>query len=324
MGFKLLILNPTDSLVDRRTLDRWPDKLKKAIPDIEVTICHSDGEAMEAIEDADAAFGNIAPELFERANSLKWISCPQAGPKAGYYHQALIDSDVVVTNMREVFNDHISAHIMSFVLAFARGLHLYIPHQLQRQWRPGYEPIHLPVSTAIIVGIGGIGGETARLCSEFGITVIGVDPRRVEAPPGVDELHKPEALDDLLPRGDFVIVTVPETPETQGMFQTDRFRLMKRSSFFINIGRGATVVLDDLVAALQNEEIAGAGLDVFQIEPLPNDHPLWTAPRVLITPHVAGAGPFIEERRTELFIDNCLRFNEGRPLRNVVDKANWF
>ena len=108
------------------------------------------------------------------------------------------------------------------------------------------------------------------------------------------------------------------------MFQTDRFRLMKRSSFFINIGRGATVVLDDLVAALQNEEIAGAGLDVFQIEPLPNDHPLWTAPRVLITPHVAGAGPFIEERRTELFIDNCLRFNEGRPLRNVVDKANWF
>ena len=99
---------------------------------------------------------------------------------------------------------------------------------------------------------------------------------------------------------------------------------MKRSAFFINIGRGATVELDDLTAALQSGEIAGAGLDVFQVEPLPAEHPLWAAPGVLITPHVAGRGPYVNDRRTELFIDNCLRFNEGRPLRNVVDKDKWF
>ena len=326
MGFRLLILPPKTS-PGRDTSaygEDWPERLKSAIPDIHVDVCRSVGEAMEVIGEADAAFGNIAPELLERADKLRWIFCPQAGPPAGYYHQALIDSDVVVTNTREIYNDHISAHIMAFVLAFARGLHLYIPQQLQRSWRPQRQVIHLPDSTAVIVGVGGIGGETARLCAEFGITVLGIDPRRPEPPSGVAELHRPEALSEVLPRGDFVISTVPETPETQGMFAAEQFRLMKNVAYFINIGRGATVVLNDLTAALQRGHVAGAGLDVFQVEPLPADHPLWTLPGVLITPHVAGTGPYLPERRAELFIDNCMRFNEGRPLRNVVDKAHWF
>ena len=111
----------------------------------------------------------------------------------------------MVTNTREIYNDHISAHIMSFVLAFARGLQLYVPKQLKREWSPGYGSVYLPEATAVIVGVGGIGGETARLCSEFGMTVVAVDPRRSEAPPGVSELHRPEALPKVLPRGDFVI-----------------------------------------------------------------------------------------------------------------------
>jgi phosphoglycerate dehydrogenase-like enzyme len=108
------------------------------------------------------------------------------------------------------------------------------------------------------------------------------------------------------------------------MFGSVEFELMNQGAFFINIGRGSTVILDDLVAALRQGHIAGAGLDVFQMEPLPTDHPLWRMPGVLITPHVAGTGPYLQERRTELFIDNCRRFNDGLPLRNVVDKANWF
>ncbi len=323
MGFKLLILNPSEQ-DETAYIDGWPEKLKEAIPDIEVSLSRSVGEAMEVIGEVDAAFGNIIPELFDRAQNLKWVACPQAGPQAGYYHQALIDSDVVVTNTREIYNDHISAHIMSFVLAFARGLQVYIPKQLDRAWSPGYQTIHLPDATAVIIGVGGIGGETARLCSEFGMTVIAVDSRVPTPPPGVMELHRPQALHDVLPRGDFVIVTVPETPETQGMFAKDQFQRMKSSGFFINIGRGATVVLDDLAEALREGNLAGAGLDVFQTEPLPSDHPLWGMPGVLITPHVAGTGPYLEDRRTELFLDNCLRFNEGKPLRNVVDKAGWF
>ena len=282
------------------------------------------GEAMEMIGEADAAFGNIVPEVFERGNNLRWIACPQAGPRAGYYHQDLIESDVVVTNTRDIYNDHISNHIMSYVLAFARGLHVYIRQQVDSKWDPGYEIVNLPDSTAVVVGVGGIGGETARLCSEFGMHVIGVDPRVDAPPPGVSELVAPGSLDDVLPRADFVIVTVPETPETQGLFSLERFSRMKSSGYFINIGRGATVVLDDLVSALEADEIRGAALDVFEIEPLPSGHALWKMPNVIITPHCAGAGPYLDDRRTDLFIENCVRFSEGRELKNVVDKANWF
>ena len=305
-------------------VEEWPAKLREAVPDIEVMVAHSLGEAMEMIGDSDAAFGDIPPELLEHAENLKWIACPQAGPRAGYYYDMLIESDVVVTNTREIYNDHISAHIMSFVLAFARGLHVYIPQQLQQRWSPGYETIHLPDATAVIVGIGGIGREAARLCAEFGVKVLGVDPRVTEPPKGVAELYRPEALSDVLPRGDFVILTVPETPETQGMFNVEKFRLMKSTARLINIGRGAVVILDDLVKALQDGEIGGAALDVFKNEPLPPDHPLWKMSNVIITPHVAGIGPYLDDRRTELFLENCVRFNEGKELKNVVDKANWF
>ncbi len=323
MGFRLLLLPPggeENALVG----ETWPARLREAIPDIDVRVAHSVGEAMEMIGDADAAFGDIAPELLELGVNLKWIACPQAGPRAGYYHQALVESDVVVTNTREIYNDHISAHIMAFVLAFARGLHVYVPRQLQRDWRPGYEITHLPDATAIVVGVGGIGAETARLCGEFGMTVLGVDPRVPEPPEGIAELHRPDALDDVLPRGDFVIITVPETPETQGMFDYEKFRLMKPGARLINIGRGAVVVLDDLARALKEGEIGGAALDVFQVEPLPAEHPLWGMPNVIITPHVAGRGPYLDDRRTELFVENCVRFDRGEELRNMVDKANWF
>ena len=317
MGFKLVICPPGYQ-------EDWPDKLREAVPDIDVHLCPTVGEAMEVIGDADAAFGDIVPELFARAHNLKWIACPMAGPRPDYYHQALIDSDVVVTNTREIYNDHISAHIMAFVLAFARGFQFYIPQQIAGMWHQRPLPLHLPDATAVIVGVGGIGGETARLCAEFGMTVLGVDPRLTQVPPGMAELHRPEDLDQVLPRGDFVIVTVPETPSTRGMFDARKFQLMKNEAFFINIGRGATVVLDDLVAALQQQRIGGAGLDVYQVEPLPPGHPLWKIFGVLLTPHVAGNGPYLDQRRTDLLIENCKRFDAGQQLRNVVDKAHWF
>ena len=323
MGFNMLILR-TGGQSDNEMVDRWPDMLREAIPDIEVNVARSVGEAMEMIGEADAAFGNIVPEVFEKQTKLRWIACPQAGPAAGYYHQDLISSDVIVTNTRDIYNDHISNHIMSYVLAFARGLHTYIRNQVEGEWSPGYEIVNLPDATAVVVGVGGIGGETARLCAEFGMTVIGVDPRIDSPPKGVSELVSPDDLDSALPRADFVIATVPETPQTQGLFNIQKFRLMRPSAHFINIGRGATTALDDLVTALEEGEIRGAALDVFEIEPLPSGHPLWALPNVIITPHCAGAGPYLDDRRSELFIENCVRFNDGKDLKNVVDKANWF
>jgi phosphoglycerate dehydrogenase-like enzyme len=319
MGFKMVIVPPN-------TQADWPEKIRAVVPDCEVHLFDSPSAAMEAIVDADAAYGDVVPELFRRARRLRWIQAPAAAPPVGYYHQALIDSAVTVTNQREIYNDHIGAHILAFVLAFARGLQHYIPYQLNRQWRPhGTEPtVYLPEATALIIGVGGIGAETARLCAAFGMTILGVDARRAEAPPGVKELRRPAELHTLLPLADFVIMTVPETPQTRGMMAARQFQLMKPTAYLINIGRGGCVVLDDLVEALRTRQIAGAGLDVFQIEPLPAEHPLWTMPGVLLTPHVAGTGPYLQERRTELLLENCRRFNAGQPLLNVVDKANWF
>ena len=290
-------------------------------------MAESETEAANAITQADAAFGTLPPALLRTASKLRWLQAPQAAPPAGWYTPELIAHPAVVTNFREIFNDHIGAHIMAFVLAFARGLHQYLPHQLNREWRPApldTGVIHLPEATALIVGVGGIGAETARLAAAFGMNVIGVDARRREAPPGVTELHPEEALDSLLPRADFVILTIPHTPATEGLMDRARFQRMKRSAFFINIGRGMTTRIDDLVAALNAGELAGAALDVFEHEPLPADHPLWTTPGVLITPHTAGYGPYLDERRYDILADNCRRFIAGQPLRNVVDKSSWF
>src|SRR3989475_966039 len=305
----------------------WASRLAAALPELAIVVAEDQAQAAREVAGAEAAFGTISPALLRQARKLRWLQAPQAAPPAGYYTPDLIAHPVVVTNFREIYNDHIGAHIMAFVLAFARGFHHYLPRQLKREWRG--EPldtgvIHLPEATALIVGVGGIGAEAARLAAAFGMHVIGVDPRGREAPPGVLKLDGPDALDALLPLADFVILTVPHTPATEGFMNRTRFQRMKRSAFFINIGRGMTTRLDDLVAALRAGEIAGAGLDVFEQEPLPADHPLWTMPGVLITPHTAGHGPFLDDRRFQVLLDNCRRFLAGEPLRNVVDKASWF
>jgi phosphoglycerate dehydrogenase-like enzyme len=320
--FKFVMLPPQTDVTRE-----WGRNLGDAMPEVRVVIAEDQETAEREIVDAEAAFGWLPKELLAKATRLRWLQAPQAAPAAGYYYPELIQHSLTVTNFREIFNDHISAHIMAFVLAFARGLHVYIPQQLRREWKKDRENtgvVHLPEATALIVGVGGIGAEAARLAAAFGMTVLATDARRASPPPGVAELHKPEALDELLPRADFVILTVPHTPATEGFMHRARFQRMKPSAFFINIGRGMTTKLDDLVAALNAGEIAGAALDVFEQEPLPSEHPLWTAPNVLITPHMAGWGPYLDDRRYQIMIDNCRAFLGNKPLRNVVDKGSWF
>jgi phosphoglycerate dehydrogenase-like enzyme len=320
--FKFVMLPPQSA-----TTRDWAARLAEQVPEVRVVVAEDAETASREIVDAEAAFGWLHRDLLAKGEKLRWLQAPQAAPAAGYYYPELIAHDLAVTNFREIFNDHISTHIMAFVLAFARGLHVFIPQQLRRKWKkPGEDRgvVHLPEAVMLIVGVGGIGAATAQLAAGFGMTVLATDARRAAAPPGVAELHKPEALDELLPRADFVVLTVPHTPATEGFFDRARFQRMKRSAFFINIGRGMTTKLDDLVAALRAGEIAGAALDVYEQEPLPAEHPLWGMPNVLLTPHMAGYGPYLNDRRFEIMVDNCRAFAAGRPLRNVVDKAAWF
>jgi phosphoglycerate dehydrogenase-like enzyme len=321
-AFTFLMLPPQTALTRA-----WARRLSDTVPGMKLVLAEDTETAASAIVTADAAFGTLPPDLLAKARRLGWLQAPQAAPPAGYYYPELVAHPLTVTNFREIYNDHISAHILAFVLAFARGLHVFIPQQLRRVWAKPPEDqgvVALPGSTALIVGLGGIGAETARLLSAFGVRVLATDARRTDKPDPVAELHPADKLDALLPEADFVILTVPHTPATDGFFNAAKFRLMKPGAFFINIGRGLTTKLDDLVAALTANEIAGAALDVYEQEPLPAGHPLWTMPNVLLTPHMAGYGPHLNERRFQIIQENCRAFSEGGPLRNVVDKAAWF
>jgi phosphoglycerate dehydrogenase-like enzyme len=321
-SFKMVFLPP-----QRDETRQWAEAVAQAVPDATIVVAEDEAEALREIADADAAFGNLSKDILSASQQLKWLAAPAIAPPAGYYYDELIAHPVVATNFRGIFNEHIAAHILAFVLALARGLHYYIPRQLRHEYRR--EPldtgtVYLPESTALIVGVGGIGAETAKYLSQLGVRVLGIDSRRDDTPDGVAELHRPDDLDALLPRADFVILTIPHTPETEGLFDAARFAKMKPSAFFINIGRGMTTRLDALNQVLRDGTIAGAALDVYEIEPLPADHPLWDTPNVLMTPHSAGYGPYLDDRRRDILVENAKRFASGQPLLNVVDKALWF
>ena len=312
-----LMLPPVDEEVST-----WAERLRVDCPGFEVRLVEDEAELPQALSSADAGYGWVPPDLLGFARNLKWLQNPMAGPPPSYYYQELVEHPVVVTNPRGIYSDHIAHHILMYMLALSRGLPYYLDAQRKSQWdkdarRRGY--LDIASSTVLINGVGGIGAEAGRLCMSMGAKVIGLDPRLEQA---VEfEVLSPDSLDDLLPIADFVVTTVPHTQETEFMWHRQRFAAMKPTAYFINIGRGMTAKLDDLVDALQNQDIAGAGLDVFEIEPLPEDHPLWKCENVIITPHVAVADAAnIAERRYELLLDNAKRFLANEPLRNVVNK----
>src|SRR5205823_2486349 len=156
----------------------WGQRVGAACPELEIIVPETIEGAEQAIAMADAAYGTIPPALLARAEKLRWLQAPQAAPPAGFYYPELIAHPVAITNFREIYNDHIGAHVMAFVLAFARGLQVYLPQQQRREWRPvpreSGDVVHLPEATALVVGVGGIGSEVARLASAFGMRVIGI------------------------------------------------------------------------------------------------------------------------------------------------------
>lgn len=323
MSRKFVFLPPVN---DRHRA--WAKAATREVADLDIQFAEDRPQALQMLADAEAAFGTMDAELLAAAPKLEWLAAPAAGPRPGFYFPELVASKVIVTNQRGIYNDHIALHIMAYVLAFARGLQQLLPQQVAGVWSKGGESaaptIFLPETTALIIGVGGIGGETARHLHHFGVHVVGIDPRIPEPPAGVHELYRPDALLDNIGRADFVIMTAPQTPATEGLMDAALLGKMKQTAILINIGRGINVKLDDLADALYSGTIGGAALDVFEIEPLPEGHRLWQAPNFLMTPHMAAAGPYLDERRQQLLVDNCRRFCAREDLANVVDKTNWF
>jgi phosphoglycerate dehydrogenase-like enzyme len=331
-------------LVHPAVEDARLQRLVAAAGSMTVINAAEEGEALAHMPDADAYFGRLTPTLLAAAQKLRWVQSPTASLEH-YLFPELIAHPCVLTNMRGLFSDVIADQVFGYILCFARNLHRYIIQQMCAHWAPvGGEEARVTVATgpsfvsAIdrahpslgdavlgIVGLGSIGAEVARRGLAVGMRVLAVDPVRTEAPKGVEALWPVERLPDLLAASDFVVIAAPHTPQTVKMFRWPQFQQMKKTAYLINIGRGVIVDLEDLTAALRAEEIAGAGLDVFEIEPLPSEHPLWSmAGKVIITPHVAGYSPRIAERHLGVLLENIRRFVRGEPLQNVVDKSQWF
>lgn len=318
-------------------------RIREAAGGMTVVNAATEAEAMQAIADADAFFGKLTPPMLAAAGRLRWVQSATASLEH-YVFPELIAHSCTLTNMRGLFSDVIADQVMGYVICFARNLHRYIRNQGQAKWEPvggetervtfaagpgvitAIDRAHLLLSDATmgVVGLGSIGAEIARRALAFGMRVVAVDPLRTEAPAGVAALWKSVELPRLLAESDFVVIAAPHTPETEKLFRRTQLRQMKRSAYLINIGRGAIVDLADLTAALQAGEIAGAGLDVYEIEPLPAEHPLWRMENVILTPHVAGYSPRTPERHLATLLENIRRFVSGKPLNNVVNKAMWF
>lgn len=332
---KLLIHPPVE--------DERLSRIREAARPMDVLNALNEADAVAAMPDAEAFFGKITPAMLAAATRLRWMQTPTVSLEH-YMFPALVEHPCTLTNMRGLFSDVIADQVMGYVICFARNLHTYIRNQVERKWAPvGGEsarvslatgpgvvnPIdrahmHLGGATMGIVGLGEIGSEIARRALAFGMHIIAVDPQPKQPPPGVEAVWPVERLDELLGRSDFVVIAAPHTPKTEKLFRTAQFGQMKRSGYLINIGRGAIVVLDDLVNALRMQVIAGAALDVFETEPLPAEHPLWDFPNVILTPHVAGYSPKIAERHLALLLDNVRRFVRGEELRNVANKGAWY
>lgn len=299
--------------------------------------------ALQEMPSAEAFYGKLTPELLAAARRLEWVQSPTASLEHFLFPE-LVDHPCRLSNMRGLFSDVIADHVLGFVLCFARNLHRYLRQQAQGHWEPiGGEAArssfasgpgtvtaidrahrHLADCTLGVVGTGAIGAEIARRARAFSMSVIGIDPVRRRVEGAIEHVWPTDRLPDLLEQSDYVVIAAPHTPATEKLFRREQFRQMKSSAVLINIGRGMIVDLADLTEALQRERIAGAALDVFEVEPLPAGHPLWTMENVILTPHVAAASPRIAERHTETLLENIRRFSHGEEPLNLVDKRQWF
>lgn len=300
----------------------WMQKVRDL--GVEAHEAHSEAEALIHIPDADALYGRVTPALLGAARNLRWVQATSVGLD-NFFFPELRASSITVTNVRGIYSDVIGDHVFAFILSFARGMHIYTRRQMQGLWDKGeVDVIHLAGTTLGIVGLGGIGLAVAERGHVFGMRILGVDPAPKATPDYVEAIWGPEHLHEMLRQADFVAICVPHTGETELMIDAAALKAMKRTAVLINIGRGKVVDLRALAEALEEGEIGGAGLDVFEEEPLPEGHALWRMENVMITPHVAGSSPHILERRRALVVENVRRFCSGERLLNVVDREKGY
>ena len=272
----------------------------------------------------DIIFGRVSPDLYPLAKQLKLYQSIGAGVDS-ILKGDLVRDAVPLSSEKGGVGIHLAEHAMGLLLTLTRGLHTAIR-------TPDYglrEPIRIDQRelyelTMGIVGFGGVGREVAKRAVGFGMRVLGIDIEDVAPEPGVEAIWKPERMNEMLGQADVVVIGLPLTKATRHLFTRDLFRRMKPSAILINVTRGEVVYGDDLLAALKEGLIWGAGLDVTDPEPLPKDHKLWRHPRCVVTPHTAGGSPRRADRIVDTFCENLRRMRDGRVLVALIDKQKGY
>jgi phosphoglycerate dehydrogenase-like enzyme len=327
--------------VASRDLDGWrpPQKLivrdsgdlvaalREEFPGVTFIAAPSADVATAEVGDADAIIGYCSDDVVAGADALVWIQIFSAGAERCLAVDDVGSGRILLTNMQKIVSPVIGEHAIALMLSLTRGLTQQAKTMPEGNWNQSIGDdigmLSVDGKTALVVGLGGIGMAAAKRAAALGMRVIATRNSSRSGPDYVDYVGLSDELLELAAQADVVINALPLTPKTEGLFDAVFFDTVKPGVFFVNVARGASVVTDDLVAALADGRVAGAGLDVTDPEPLPADHPLWRMPNVIITPHIAWYGNN-RERRVALTRENIRRFIAGDAVLNVVDPERGY
>ena len=305
-----------------RALCYRPNNFLEEIEGVEYVVAPTHEDAIRMAADIDAALDICSKPFIDAAAKLRWVQMLSTGVN-GVPFDLLRERGIVLTNAG-AYGPNMADHTMAFMLMLSRQIPQILRRQAKERWlkrdTPIPDPGELDGQTLLIIGLGGTGLETAKRAAAFGMHIIATRRHADRPVPDyVHELHPVEALDDLLPRADWVNVSLPYTADTVNLIGDREFGLMRSGVHILCLTRGGIINTDALRRALDCGKVAGAGLDVTDPEPLPDDHPLWDYPNVIITPHASGQSEAAHRRLGELVVDNAQRFLQHQQLRNVVD-----
>ena len=321
-----ILLIKTQGAIPLQIRDRHLEKIKAVSKYIKLSAISSlDRQEIEKnLADADiiVSIPGVIPSI-KGAKNLKWIHSFSAGVEKVLTND-VINSKAIVSNSSGIHAIPIAEHVIGFMLIFTRKFYETFEKQQSKTWEANQDLTELHGRTVLVVGLGHIGKEVARLASCFGANTIGIKHNLKYKPDFVSKVYSIKQLENVLPKADFVVMSLPLTPKTKHLFDMDKFKKMKKSGVVINIGRGSLIKEEDLILALKKKIIAGAGLDVTEVEPLPKASPLWNIANVVITPHHSGWSEKYMDRAVDLFCINLKAYLAKKPLPNLVDKKRGY
>lgn len=307
--------------------DRFVSDLHTSFPDVEFVTATTEEQQLNSIADADAIFGWPSSTVLSAGHRLRWIQHPGTGIDRIMSSPDMVNSDVVLTNARGPHANPMADHVMGMIISFAHNMRELAEDQKAHRWDlPKYDlrMTELGGSTMGILALGDIGMAVARRAHAFGIKVYAVDKNPKPPTPEVIEVWGTERLDELMAMSDWFVIAAPLTNETKGFIDRRKIELLKPGAHMIVISRGGIVDEDALINGLRSGRIAGAGLDVTSVEPLPPDSPLWDMDNVIISPHVSALTEEMWEGRRQIFKENLRRFINNEPFLYVCDKEDGF